>query len=180
MRAWVATGIVVASFVVGCSPSAPARWASGGAGLDIAAARWARERGEVQIAPSGVVTVNGERALTFDASGRVRDADGDPFALLEQGGRLVGNDDSLLGTVHGASVDAAGTTPSVTVHPTGEIAFKDTKGEHPAGAWVGDCARAPRAQSFCSVVAYLVTLEEIRRQERLEEAEHRKQRQKSR
>ena len=172
----MAAGIVVAFFLVGCSPSAPARWASGGAGLDIAAARWSRKGSDVAIAPSGLVTVNGEPTLAFDTSGRVRDADGDPFALLEQGGRLVGNDDSVLGTVKGASVVATGTSPSVTVQPSGEIAFKDATGEHPAGAWVGDCARSPSAQSFCSVVAYVVTVEENRRYQRLEDAENRKQR----
>jgi hypothetical protein len=180
MRAWVATGIVVASLMVGCGPSPPARWASGGAGVEIAPARWARTGGEVQIASNGVVTVDGQRTLAFDASGRVRDGEGEPYALLEQGGRLVGTDDQVLATVRGASVDTAGSSPSVTVLPNGEIAFKDEKGERRGGAWVGECSRSPNAQSFCSVVAYLVTLEDLRRQERLDQSELRKQRTKSR
>ncbi len=176
MRAWVATGIVVATLSVGCGSSPPARWATGGAGLEIAPARWGRTGGDVQIAPNGVVTVDGARALTFDRAGRVRDGDGEPYALLEQGGRLVGTDDKVLATVTGASVATAGSSPSVTVASNGEIAFKDTRGERRGGAWVGDCARSPSTQSFCSVVAYLVTLEDLRRQERLDQAELRRQR----
>jgi hypothetical protein len=83
-----------------CAPSAPPRWAEGGARLLIQPAHW--ERGDddaVEIQPNGRVLEGGHLRFVIDRVGRVTDDDYEPFAVLMPDGHLVGNDDRQLGYV---------------------------------------------------------------------------------
>jgi hypothetical protein len=170
MRTWVAAAIASFSLLAaGCGASPPAHFEAGGAGVDIATGAWARVAGNVVVGADGLVTVDGERAFTIDKSGRIRDYQGAPFALVEQGGRLVGRDEKGLGMLHSTSIESSSGRLAVSVAPNGEITIKDRQGTRPGGAWTGDCMKSPSAQSFCTLVAYLVTMDDLVRQGKIQE-----------
>jgi hypothetical protein len=154
-------------FLYGCAPARPAHWAEGGARLEIPSARWVRSRGEVVLAPNGAVDVGGERELSIDPSGRVRDAEGESLALLEPDGRLVGRDDALLATVTDSAAKPADSLGGLAVLPDGRIVLRAADGEHGAGTWVGGCNASAAARRACTLVAYLVTRADDQRDDRL-------------
>src|SRR5262245_49705759 len=89
----------LAIFVGACSANPPAHWPQGGSPIDIPHARWVRGDFVVEVFPDGRVLIDNERELTIDRVGRIVDGDGDPVALLEPNGHLVGPDEKDLGQV---------------------------------------------------------------------------------
>ena len=83
----------------GCAPNPPPRWAEGGAPLTVAAARWDRPDGSVEIRANGRVFEGGHLRFVVDRVGRVTDGEYQPFAVLLADGQLVGSDARALGYV---------------------------------------------------------------------------------
>jgi hypothetical protein len=116
-------------------------------------------RGDVviDVMPDGRVLANGELAMRVDRAGRVFDEDGEPIALLEADGRVVGPDDAPLGNVgmrHAAIPDEP--YAWLTVTDTGEVIRYDDEGERSAyGIW-GGCAGPPQVAMTCTLVTHLV------------------------
>jgi hypothetical protein len=151
-----------------CAPTPPAKWAEGGARLDLPRARWALVEAAVDVLPNGSVFVNSEHVLTIDAAGRVVNPDKEPVALLMPDGRLLGPDDSPLGAVgslHASLPDEQNAW--ITVMPTGEVIRYLDDGERiNFGAWLG-CSMSPRAQQACTLVTHLLGMRIKEEQDRL-------------
>jgi hypothetical protein len=140
-----------------CSATPPANWARGGAAVDIPRARWVRGDVIVEVMPDGKVLLDGEHEFTVDRGGRVVDSDGEPVALLEPNGRLVGPDDKDLGQVgamHAARPDEQNAWLSVM--PSGEVIVYDDEGErHVFGVWVG-CNQSASAHQVCTMLSHII------------------------
>jgi hypothetical protein len=148
-----------------CTPPPPARWAEGGAPLDLPRARWVRGDLTVDLMADGRVLVNGEQELALDRAGRVATPEGESVAVLEKDGRLVGNDDQPLGhvgLVHATLPDRAQAWLSVT--DSGEVVRYGADGERQGfGAWMG-CDVTPRSRQACTLVSHLVGLRLVARE----------------
>jgi hypothetical protein len=144
-------------FLAACSATPPAGWARGGAMLDIPRARWVFGSITVDVAPDGKVFLNGEHELNVDRGGRVFDTEGQPVALLEPDGRVVGPDEKPLGNVgalHASLPDEA--TAWLTVTDSGEVIRYNDEGERSSfGVWLG-CNTSMRAHQTCTLVTHLL------------------------
>lgn len=142
-----------------CSASPPASWVRGGATLDIPSARWALGQGTVDVMPDGRILINGEHELTIDRGGRVYDLEGDPVALLEQDGRVLGPGDKdlgMVGVMHASLPEEQTAWLSVTA--TGEVIRYDDEGERVYfGVWRG-CNLSMRAAHACTLVTHIIGL----------------------
>jgi hypothetical protein len=145
------------ALLVACSATPPANWTRGGATLDIPRARWVWGESAVDIAPDGKIFINGEHELNVDRGGRVFDADGQPVALVEQNGQVVGPGDKPLGMVgalHASLPDEEQAWLSVA--PSGEVIRYGEEGERMAfGVWLG-CNVSPRAHQTCTLISHLI------------------------
>ena len=155
------TVLRAAAAVLGaCTAHPPARWAQGGADLEIPHARWTLNDGATELLPDGRVQVNAEHLFTIDAAGRIFDPDANPIALLEPDGRLVGPDDVPLGFVGSQSASPPGSQEAwISLQPSGELIAYDADG-HPMslGGWVGQCGATPRTRQVCVLVSHLMVL----------------------
>lgn len=151
-----------------CAATPPAKWAEGGARLDLPRARWALVESAVDVMPNGSVFVNSEHVLTVDSAGRVTNPDKEPVALLMNDGRLLGPDDAPLGVVgslHASLPDEKNAW--ISVMPTGEVIRYMDDGERlNFGAWLG-CSFSPRAQQACTLVSHLLGMRIKEEQDRL-------------
>lgn len=140
-----------------CSATPPANWAQGGAALDIPRARWVRGDVTVDVAPDGKIFVNGEHELNVDRGGRVYDIDSQPVALLEPDGRVVGPDETPLGTVGALHASLPGEANAwLSVTPSGEVIRYLDEGERASfGVWMG-CNASPRAHQTCTLITHLL------------------------
>lgn len=157
--------LLVPIAVAGCSAHPPPRWAEGGAPIDVPRAHWARADRSIDVVEDGRVMIDGEHAFTIDRAGRVYEPDGDPIAVLQPDGALVGKDGRLMGQigVANAALPGAGTA-WLTLGPRGEVVRYDDEGERSAdGAWMG-CGPAVRT---CTLVTHLVELREMERRPRM-------------
>lgn len=144
-----------------CASRPPPNWAQGGAPTLLPRAHWQREDAPVDLMPDGTVLVDGDRWLRVDGAGRVYDSEGEPFAVLEPSGELLGTEDSSLGSVDIYTSSLPGTRrPWVTVAQGGVVVHYDEDGDpHADGTWTG-CGPAART---CTLVSHLVYIIEARR-----------------
>lgn len=135
----LAASCVLLGSASACAPTPPAKWAEGGARLELPRARWVLVDAAVDVLPNGTVFVNSEHAFTIDRAGRVMDLDNAPVALLLPDGRVVGPSDTPLGSV-GLLNASLPDEPNawISVMPTGEVVRYFDDGERMNfGAWLG-------------------------------------------
>ena len=167
-------GVLLLFSAAACGGSPPAHWARGGSRLDIPAARWARPSGDAELGANGTLRIGGEPWFRIDPEGRVRDAEGEAFALLEPDGRLVGRDDEVIGKVNDRMAIRASSGDTVIMLARGDLLRRDGESERRAGAWEGDCTRSAGAREACVLAAFLVTVETARREEQILQRELRR------
>lgn len=148
-----------------CSQTPPPRWAEGGAPLEIPRAHWQRAGGAIDLLEDGRIFVEGIHRLTLDRAGRVFEPDGEPVAVLQPDGFLIGPDERGMGRIGMANASLPGVrTAWLSIGPRGEVIRYADDGERLAdGIWTG-CGPALRA---CTLVTHLVGLEEVRRRPRV-------------
>jgi hypothetical protein len=154
--------LLSALLLAGCAPSVPARWAEGGAPLQIAPARWQRgDADPVEIQADGRVLEGGKLRFTVDRVGRVTDDDYDAFAVLLPDGHVVGTDDRALGYV---GVNNA--TPPfaaqawLSIAPDGRVVFFNQDGDRSAlGQWTG--CNGPNRRT-CTLVTQIFLVQNFR------------------
>lgn len=113
----------------------------------------------------GRIYVRGVHRLSIDRAGRVFEPDGEPIAVLQPDGHLIGPDDKPMGRVglHNAALPGR-STAWVSIGPQGEVIRYADDGERLAdGIWTG-CGSAVRT---CTLVSHLVGLVELERQPRV-------------
>lgn len=151
-----------------CAATPPAKWAEGGARLDLPRARWALVEAAVDVLPDGTIWVNSEHILTIDTAGRVINPEKEPVAMLMPDGRLLGKDDEPLGAVgslHASLPDEANAW--ISVLPTGEVIRYLDDGERiNFGAWLG-CSGSARSQQACTLVTHLLGMRIKEEQDRI-------------
>jgi hypothetical protein len=146
-------------------PKPPARWAMGGARLDLQPAGWTYDGDPVEIRPLGwdyaEVRVDGDVELHLDRVGRVYDRYKRPIAMLDPDGRLVGVDNELLGIVGAANAALPGKAHAwLSFTPSGAVVKHDAEmGPVSVGGWVG-CGPSPFAQQACLLVSYVLYFED--------------------
>jgi hypothetical protein len=93
---------------------------------------------------------------------RVFDPDGEPIALLQNDGSLVGKDDAVLGRIGIQNAALPGRDVAwLSLSDHGEVLHFDADGDtRPDGGWEG-CGAAVRA---CTLVTHLVSLKESPRE----------------
>jgi hypothetical protein len=150
--------LAIAALLGACAAHPPARWAEGGAPVDLPHARWVRADATVELLPSGRVQVNADHVFTIDRAGRVFDPDAQPLALLEPDGRLMGPDDAPLGFVGSQSASLPGAdTAWLTLMPGGEVIAYDDHGQPASlGRWIGQCEATPQTRQACVLVSHLL------------------------
>jgi hypothetical protein len=147
-----------------CAPSAPPRWAEGGAPLLILPARWERPgEDSVEIQPSGRVVEGGRLRFVIDRVGRVTDDDYEPFAVLLPDGRLVGTNDAALGYVGLNNASPPSSEQAwLSLQPDGRVLFFEPGGDRTTGgAWRGCDGPARRA---CTLVTQIFAMKHYRAQ----------------
>ena len=150
------------TLLASCTPSAPPRWAEGGAALQIAPARWQRgDSDSVEIQADGRVLEGGIFRFSIDRVGRVTDEAYDAFAVLLPDGHVVGTDDRALGYV-----GVSNATPPfsgqawLSLQPDGRVVFYGPEGDRSAfGQWTG-CNGANRRT--CTLVTQIFTVQNFR------------------
>ncbi|MBW2525303.1 MAG: hypothetical protein JRI23_14050 [Deltaproteobacteria bacterium] len=159
-------GFGAALLVAGCSsPKPPAEWQKGGTALEIPRARWVRGDAVIELSRNGAVYVDGDHELTVDRAGRVYQPDGEPVALLQADGRLVGPDDEDLGVVGTARASLPGSDEVawLGLYPSGELVVYGDEGQRLAlGVWLG-CHESPREAQTCVLISHLMARELRRR-----------------
>ncbi|HEX3774257.1 MAG TPA: hypothetical protein VHV51_07315 [Polyangiaceae bacterium] len=152
----------LALVATGCTPSAPPRWAEGGATLAITPARWDRpDDDSIEIQADGRVLEGGHLRFVIDRVGRVTDDDYEPFAILLPDGRLIGSDSSALGYV-GLNNASPPFAPQawLSLQPDGRVVFYEPNGDRSLrGAWRGCDGPSRRA---CTLVTQLVAMRNYR------------------
>ncbi|HSN96754.1 MAG TPA: hypothetical protein VLS89_00605 [Candidatus Nanopelagicales bacterium] len=147
------------ALLTACSATPPANWERGGAVLEIPRARWVLGDGAVDLMPDGRIFLNGEHHLSVDRGGRVFDVEGEPMALLEPDGKVIGPGDKdlgLVGAMHASLPEEQ--TAWLSVVPTGEVIRYDEEGErYTFGLWMG-CNVSMRAHQACMLITHLVGL----------------------
>lgn len=149
---------------LGCAPSLPPRWATGGAALELPAARWTRPGNDpIDLRPDGRVFEGGSLVFRIDRVGRIVDDEYEPVALLLPDGRVVGTDDTLLGQVGITNAAPPGEDHAwLTVAPSGQVIYFAQDGTRVAGGtWSGCSGPAHRT---CTYVTHLITLQNALRQ----------------
>ena len=145
-----------------CAPSAPPRWAEGGASLAITPAHW--ERGDedaVDIKPNGQVLEGGHLRFVIDRVGRVTDDDYEPFALLLPDGHVVGTDERALGYVGLSNASPPFAEQAwLSLQPDGRVLFFAPDGDRSdLGRWSGCDGPGRRA---CTLVTQIFMLRNYR------------------
>jgi hypothetical protein len=164
-------GIVKHVFVFGsmllalcssCAPSAPPRWAEGGAPLVITSARWERpDEDAVEIQADGRVLEGGRLRFVVDRVGRVSDDDYEGFAVLLPDGHVSGTDARPLGYV---GVNNASPPMSdqawLSLQNDGRVVFYEPNGDHSEhGKWSG--CDGPNRRT-CTLVTQLFVMRDYR------------------
>jgi hypothetical protein len=152
--------VVIAAGVLGCQARPPASWVQGGARLEIPRARWTRGGHLIDIMPDGRVLADGEHVFSVDAAGRVFDPDGDPIGVLAADGRLLGNNNAILGKIGVYNAAPPGREVAwLALSEQGEVLHFDRDGDkHEDGGWEG-CGAAVRT---CTLVTHVISLSERR------------------
>lgn len=148
--------------LAGCTPSAPPRWAEGGAPLLITPARWQRDDADtVEIQADGRVLEGGHLRFTIDRVGRVTDDDYDAFAVLLPDGHVVGTDDRALGYVGVSNATPPFANQAwISLQPDGRVLFFNPDGDRSAlGQWTG--CNGPSRRT-CTLVTQIFMLQNFR------------------
>lgn len=157
--------LVLLGSLSGCSNTPPPRWVEGGERLEIPRARWQRIGQRVDLHEDGKIFVDGEHVLTIDIVGRVFEPRGEPVAVLQPEGLLIGKNERDLGRIgltNAAPPDSE--TAWLSVGPDGEVMRFAKDGERLLdGEWTG-CGHAIRA---CTLTSHLISLEEQKRKPRV-------------
>ncbi len=143
-----------------CHAQPPPNWVEGGTPVDIPRARWTRGEKFLDLMPDGRVLSDGEHLFTIDRAGRVYEPDNDPVAVLEPDGRLLGQDNAVLGKIGVRNSSPPGRDVAwLSIGDRGEVLHFDPDGEaRPDGVWVG-CESSVRA---CTLATHIITLVESR------------------
>jgi len=158
--------VVVALLASSCAAKPPPNWATGGARLGLSAARWTRSEATVDIRPDGKVLIDGDVVLGLDSAGRVFETDGEPVAVLEPDGGLIGRDSAHMGMVGSQTASFPGDrTAWVGLGPRGEVIRFGSEGERSQdGYWQGcDGSMA----TTCMLVTHVILLREWQRRPRV-------------
>lgn len=160
---WLLAPAVLAT---ACAAKPPPNWQTGGAHLDLAPARWTRGDSTIELRPDGKVLVDNDAVLGVDAAGRVFESDGDPVAVLQPDGNLVGTDNHGMGLVGPISASLPGAPHAwFTIGPRGEVIRYDDEGDRSQdGVWQG-CSGANLRT--CSLVTHVIFMREYRRRPRV-------------
>jgi len=145
-----------------CAPSAPPRWAEGGAPLVIAPAQWQRgDEDSVVIQADGRVLEGGKLRFTIDRVGRITDDDYDAFAVLLPDGHVVGTDDLALGYVGVSNATPPFSAQAwVSLQPDGRVVFFHPDGDRGAlGQWTG--CNGPNRRT-CTLVTQIFLVQNLR------------------
>lgn len=155
----VGLSVGAATVSTGCSQTPPPKWQQGGAPIVLQPAVWERQTHFVQVQNNGHVILNDRLMFVLDRNGRVHDALGDPYAVLEAGNRLSGNNDWTLGTISVSTATPPGSSqPWITVFPSGKVVRQDMEGRSfEDGAWSGCNGQMMRT---CTLVSHLIVLYE--------------------
>ncbi len=159
-RAAVIALALLGGLAAGCGgPVPPARWAQGGTRLDLPQARWQYDGDPVEIRSRGSwaeIVVDGDTEFVLDRVGRVYTKHRQPYALLEPDGRLVGNDETLLGMVGSLNAALPGRANAwLSVTPAGQVTKYDGGNGSNAGQWLG-CGASPWTAQACVLASYLL------------------------
>ena len=146
-----------------CAPSAPPRWAEGGAPLLIQPAHWERGDDEdaVEIKPNGQVLEGGHLRFVLDRVGRVTDDDYEPFAVLLPDGHVVGTDDRALGYVGVSNASPPFSEQAwLSLQADGRVLFFEPNGDRfDRGKWTGCDGPGRRA---CTLVTQIFAMRNYR------------------
>jgi len=156
------TLVLLALLLCSCAPEVPPRWAQGGAQLVILPARWDRpDEDSIEIQANGNVLEGGHLLFVVDRVGRVADDDYEPFAVLLADGRLVGTNNTALGTVglNNASPPFA-QQAWLSLKTDGSVVFYEPNGDRSQhGAWHGCDGPARRT---CTLVTQVFAIRNYR------------------
>ncbi len=153
--------LLLAAALVGCLSQTrpPPGWQQGGAPLLVQRATWNAGWTSVEVLLDGRVIVNGVDWFVIDAAGRVLDGDGEPVAMLQPDGRLLGVDGEDMGFVGVTASSAPGASHATSaIAPNGQV-YRYDEGGHAStvGAWSG-CGPHPATLHACTLVTHLVSL----------------------
>lgn len=144
--------------LAGCahSKTPPPGWQQGGAPIFIPRASLNMGYANIELLADGRVLENGAVSFGIDRAGRVFDVDGQPVALLQPDGRLIGPKNEDLGIVGPVSASPPGAKyAALWITPDGRVLKYDDNGDQaPMGTFVGCGMFAPALQA-CMLVAYL-------------------------
>ena len=157
-----ASASLLSLVLVSCAPSAPPRWAEGGAPLLIVPARWQRgEEAPVEILADGRVLEGGRLRFTIDRVGRVTNDDYDAFAVLLPDGHVVGTDAHALGYVGVSNASPPLAAQAwLSLQPDGRVVFYHPDGERSAlGQWAG--CNGPNRRT-CTLVTQIFMVQNLR------------------
>ena len=160
----LAASLVLVS--VGCSSTPPPNWAHGGAPMVIAPATWHREGDPIVLGRDGKVTQDGDVLFIVDAAGRVYDEDGEPIAVVQPDGYLVGKDNTSMGLLGPVTAAFPGNGQAwLSIGPRGEVTRYDTEGARSQdGYWEGCEGDVVRT---CTLVTQVIALRDYLRQPRV-------------
>jgi hypothetical protein len=120
-------------------------------------AAWRSGWMSIDLMQDGRVMMNGQSSFLVDAAGRVIDAEGQPVALLQPDGRLIGTKGEDLGVVGPVTASPAGSRYAwLGILPSGQVVrYEDDGRSSGGGTWVG-CGGHPSSLQACMLVTYLV------------------------
>jgi len=159
--AWL-SGALLSFAALGCAPSAPPRWAQGGAPLTLTPARWDRpDDDSIELLADGRVLEGGHLRFVIDRVGRVTDDDYEAFAVLLPDGHVVGSDDRALGYVGVSNATPPGSDQAwLSLQPDGRVVFYEPNGDHAEhGRWTGCDGAGRRA---CTLVTQILVMRNYR------------------
>ncbi|HEY3594960.1 MAG TPA: hypothetical protein VGL13_13845 [Polyangiaceae bacterium] len=108
--------------------------------------------------PDGRVLSDGKHIFSVDTAGRVFDPDGDPLAVLQADGRLLGKENALLGRIGIRNASLPGKDVAwLALSEQDEVLRFNQDGESRSDGGWESCGGAVRA---CTLVTHLVALSE--------------------
>ncbi len=154
--------VLLSLCALSCAPSAPPRWAEGGAQLLVQPAHWERPDDDaIDIKANGQVLEGGHLRFVIDRVGRVTDDDYEPFALLAPDGHLMGTDDRVLGYVGLSNASPPFAEQAwLSLQPDGRVLFFEPNGDRSErGKWTGCDGPGRRA---CTLVTQIFAVKNYR------------------